>query len=37
MQRVWNEDEDYLLKYFHKKFNGKWELIANMIPGRNAS
>lgn len=36
-QRVWNKDEDFLLKYFHKKYKGKWDLIAKEIPGRNSS
>lgn len=35
--KVWSEQEDKLLIKYADKFRKKWELVAQNIPGRNAS
>lgn len=30
----WSKEEDRVLQEMHKKFGGKWKLIANYLPGR---
>jgi hypothetical protein len=32
---MWTKEEDELLKFFYKKYNGKFDKIAAEIPQRN--